>query len=194
MLFALLGWQSAQAAWLQVGWVDRVGAAPPAVTVRSAEPDARNHIMLRSETGLEDLTGLDLKPGTALEFRWEQDGAERAQTVIWPGGDFVQVLLSPGGQNASGPAASAAFSGIQIAPNPFNPLTTVSLTLPQADGLRLELFDVLGRQVTVLANRPLSAGTHRFVVDGAAWASGTYFLAYRLSSGPSGVRRLLLLK
>ncbi len=83
---------------------------------------------------------------------------------------------------------------LELAPNPFNVMATLSLTLPEAAHADLKVYDVLGRRVSDLFDQPLSAGSHRWTIDGSTWASGTYFLSYRLSPGPSGVRRLLLLK
>ena len=65
-------------------------------------------------------------------------------------------------------------------PNPFNPTTTISYSLPIADEVRVEVFDALGRQVALLADGIRQAGRHevRFNADGLP--SGMY--VYRLST------------
>ncbi len=65
-------------------------------------------------------------------------------------------------------------------PNPFNPRTTVSLTLPEAGHALVAIFDARGMQVVRLVDETLSAGTHSVDWPGAdscgrAVPSGTYF-------------------
>ena len=78
-------------------------------------------------------------------------------------------------------------------PNPFNPTTTISFNLPEAQPVRLAVYNVLGQLVQVLADGPMEAGRHevRFLADNLP--SGLYLA--RLAS-PSGVivRSMLLTK
>lgn len=67
-------------------------------------------------------------------------------------------------------------------PNPFNPATTITFELPQASDVRLSLFDLLGREISVLLNERRSAGVHAVRLDGSSLASGVYF--YRLQARP----------
>jgi hypothetical protein len=86
----------------------------------------------------------------------------------------------------------------QNSPNPFNPQTSISFVLPSAASTRVDVFDVGGRLVVTLLDKPLSAGRHTVHwsgVDrrGAPVASGTYF--YRLTAGKkTKSRKMLLLK
>lgn len=66
-------------------------------------------------------------------------------------------------------------------PNPFNPRTTITYTLQQAARARLAVYDVLGREVALLVEGVLPAGTHAVHFDGAGLPSGVYF--YRLETG-----------
>ena len=78
-------------------------------------------------------------------------------------------------------------------PNPFNSVTTIAFDLPQAGNIELKVFDLLGREVAVLANRQLEAGHHTLPFDATPFASGIYF--YRLHAGNfEQSRKLLLLK
>ena len=78
-------------------------------------------------------------------------------------------------------------------PNPFNPTTTIEFSLPMASNVRLEIFDVLGRRVTLLVSETLRAGVYRRVWSPSGIASGMYF--YRLQAGDwSDAKKLLLLK
>lgn len=83
-------------------------------------------------------------------------------------------------------------------PNPFNPETRISFQLPEANQVRLEVFDVLGRKIRVLIDQNLTAGVYDVRWDGKdqyglVMASGVY--VYRLQAGKyQQIRRMLLLK
>lgn len=52
-------------------------------------------------------------------------------------------------------------------PNPFNPLTTIRYDVPEASDVRLTIYDMLGREVTVLVNRHLTPGSYAAIWDGS---------------------------
>ncbi len=60
-------------------------------------------------------------------------------------------------------------------PNPFNPSTTFVFSLAQTEPVRVLLRDVTGREVRLIFSGTLSAGVHRFTVDGHSLGSGLYF-------------------
>jgi len=64
-------------------------------------------------------------------------------------------------------------------PNPFNPSTQVAFDLPEPAMVRLEINDLLGRNVLTLVKQKIEAGRHKtMVVDIPDLVSGTYL--YRL--------------
>jgi PKD repeat protein len=90
-------------------------------------------------------------------------------------------------------AAPARFALRQSYPNPFNPSTVISFSLPVAHRARLEIFDSAGRRVAVLLDELKSPGDHEVVWTPSQKPSGVYFA--RLSAGEqSAVTRLVLLK
>ncbi len=77
-------------------------------------------------------------------------------------------------------------------PNPFNPVTTIRFDLAEdSRHIRLTVYDILGRQVAVLVNETLPAGTHTVSFDAAALASGVYL--YRLETGKKNLHRTMML-
>jgi len=61
-------------------------------------------------------------------------------------------------------------------PNPFNARTTISIDLPEAASVEVEIVDMLGRQVLSVPAQDMSAGAQRSIqVDGSNLASGSYF-------------------
>jgi len=66
-------------------------------------------------------------------------------------------------------------------PNPFNPMTTVSFSMPQNGPVEVSIFGLDGKRVAVLHQGHLSAGTHDFIWRGRdknnrAVASGVYLV------------------
>ncbi|HOD66261.1 MAG TPA: T9SS type A sorting domain-containing protein, partial [candidate division Zixibacteria bacterium] len=85
------------------------------------------------------------------------------------------------------------FELAQNYPNPFNPTTTISFTLPTPGDVTLEVFNVLGQRVAVLASGPYGAGTHHVEWNASGVSSGVYL--YRLSAGEfTETRKMLLVK
>ena len=85
-----------------------------------------------------------------------------------------------------------------VYPNPFNPLTTISYTLPEAGAVELSIYNYLGQKVATLYSGQQPAGTHRIVWDGSAdntvaVSAGLYIC--RLQAGKYEVsRKVILLK
>jgi hypothetical protein len=85
------------------------------------------------------------------------------------------------------------FELAQNYPNPFNPATVIAFSLAEPTLVRLEVFDLLGRRVAVLADEGMAAGTHRVTFDAGDLASCMY--VYRLEAGDFvASRRMLLAK
>lgn len=81
----------------------------------------------------------------------------------------------------------------QNTPNPFNPVTTISFTLPASDQVTLHVYDSIGSLVATLANGVMSAGDHQIRFDGSHLSSGMYL--YVLStSNTSLTRKMMLVK
>lgn len=87
---------------------------------------------------------------------------------------------------------------LQNYPNPFNPATSISVQLPEASDVTLDVFNSLGQRVTRLYQGQLAAGVHTFQWDGTdelgnTQSSGVYF--YRVSAGDYiESKKMLLLK
>jgi len=71
-------------------------------------------------------------------------------------------------------------------PNPFNPSTTISYSLIDAQHTKLTVFNAIGQTIRTLVNEPQAAGIHTVQWDGRnslgeQVSSGVYF--YRLEAG-----------
>jgi hypothetical protein len=92
-----------------------------------------------------------------------------------------------------GPHQPAEIRLLQNYPNPFNPSTTIKFELPTSTVVRLSVFDMLGREVSVLVNERRDAGVHAVIFDGSYLASGVYFCRIQAGDYVSS-KKLVLLK
>jgi hypothetical protein len=78
-------------------------------------------------------------------------------------------------------------------PNPFNPSTTISFSLPQSQNVELKVFDMLGNEVALLLDEYKSAGEHKIEFNGSELSTGIYF--YQMKAGDFiKTKKLVLLK
>ena len=78
-------------------------------------------------------------------------------------------------------------------PNPFNPYTKISYTIPQKAYVHLRVYDMLAKQVAELVNTTQESGRYEATFDGSKLPSGVYF--YKLEAeNYIEVKKLLLVK
>jgi hypothetical protein len=82
---------------------------------------------------------------------------------------------------------------LQNYPNPFNPTTKISFSIPNSSHVSLKVYDILGREVAVLADKIFSEGRYEFEFNAINLPSGTYI--YRLrTENKTIMKKMLLLK
>ena len=91
------------------------------------------------------------------------------------------------------------FSLSQNFPNPFNPSTTISVSLPAPSEVRISVFNTLGQETRSLFAGWLEAGRHWFTWDGrnelgVAMPSGAYYCRLGAPSGRSFVTKMILIR
>ena len=78
-------------------------------------------------------------------------------------------------------------------PNPFNPETVLDLSVPTDGEVSVKIFDMLGREVAVLLDEPVSVGRYTLRWNASHLASGVYYA--RLEAGSVvQTRKLMLVK
>ena len=63
-----------------------------------------------------------------------------------------------------------------VYPNPFNPLTTIQFTLPEAGDVSLWVYDLQGKLVEILVNEKLTSENHTVQWNAEEFSSGVYFV------------------
>jgi hypothetical protein len=84
-------------------------------------------------------------------------------------------------------------------PNPFNPTARLNFSLPEDAIVSVIVYDILGREVVVLANGPYQIGNHMVAWNASNIASGVYFARFTVRNEYgtvkfSRVNKLLLMK
>jgi hypothetical protein len=89
------------------------------------------------------------------------------------------------------------FALSQNYPNPFNPTTQISFDVPISEFVSLRVYNLLGQDVKILANKVMSPGKYTFEWNGTDLlnndaASGVYFYELRGKSFVSRKKMLLI--
>jgi len=110
--------------------------------------------------------------------------------------EYSWIVTGIGNQNGNLPEE---FLLKQNYPNPFNPTTKISYQLSSTSNVRLVVYDINGREISVLVNEKQNAGNYEINFDsrntkqGSQFSSGVYF--YRLTAGDfSEVKTMMLVK
>ncbi len=78
-------------------------------------------------------------------------------------------------------------------PNPFNPTTMIKFAIPEASQVKLAIYDVTGREVGLLVNEQMAAGTYSVDWNAVNLSTGIYF--YRIEAGSFvNVKKMILIK
>jgi hypothetical protein len=85
------------------------------------------------------------------------------------------------------------FSLSQNFPNPFNPSTTISFTLPSKSFVSLKVFDMLGREVATIISEIMTEGTYSRQWNAGNKPSGVYFYCLQTDSFTE-TKKLVLVK
>jgi sialate O-acetylesterase len=121
----------------------------------------------------------------------------------WMSLDYIGVRGSTAVSVETKTQVPATFALEQNYPNPFNPATTIRYSVPSPTGrdghlpvvrnVRLDVYDLLGREVAVLVNEKKEPGNYEVQFDGSGLSSGVYF--YRMKAGDFvETKRLLLIR
>ena len=84
-------------------------------------------------------------------------------------------------------------------PNPFNPSTTISFSIPDESDIELMIYNIKGQKIKTLANEQYSKGEHSIVWNGDDDSgnlvrSGIYFYKLNVNGKTEAVKKCLLLK
>jgi hypothetical protein len=148
--------------------------------------------LVNSQSSAYDGNGLD-NPGGIVADAIPADGFTQSLDLVVP--RMGLIVLAPSSLVDVADRARAAGSRLaftRVGPVPARAGARFEFAVPRAADVRLELFDVTGRRVAVLADGPFASGLHAVRwdgrgADGAAAPAGLYFA--RLAAGGETVVR-----
>jgi hypothetical protein len=88
---------------------------------------------------------------------------------------------------------ATSFSISEAYPNPFNPTTTMTLTMPVSGEMQVDVYNLLGQSVAILTSGYKDAGTYNLTWDATDAASGMYFVKAH-TDGFTKTQKLMLIK
>jgi endonuclease I len=103
----------------------------------------------------------------------------------------ARMFATVGVEETPAPAAVAGLGPIY--PNPFNPMTKIRYSFPEACFVTLSLYSVTGDRVATLVNSAVPAGEYTYEFNAGALGSGVYFCRLE-GCGHTYTRKLVLLK
>ena len=115
----------------------------------------------------------------------------------FPGEDNPIAVSTVTASSEGGHVLPKEFALFQNYPNPFNPNTQISFDIPTAEFVTLRVYNLLGQDVKMLANKVMSPGKYTFDWNGTDLlnndvASGVYFYELRGENFVSRKKMLLI--
>jgi hypothetical protein len=93
---------------------------------------------------------------------------------IFTNRDFSRLVTS--NERKETLAVKASFALLPNYPNPFNPSTQITFSLAKYGATSLRVYDLLGREVATLVDKPMSQGSHTIQFTGTGLSSGVYYV------------------
>lgn len=145
----------------------------------------------------------------AIVYQWEMQedgssnwitlGTSSTQDITTPRDNFIVRVHVDRGYAPTSASKNVRYGGkyppepiesFQVAdnqPNPFNPVTAITYTVPREATVLMEVYNIAGQQIRTLVNRNHSPGEYRVTWDGRnklgeQVATGTYFYVYTARS------------
>jgi len=184
--------------------------SPPSITARfPVQPDTSlsgpEHLFWASAQDPDQdplnwtisLNGSDIAEDSSTVITFDSSGTyivtctvsdgELADSTTWN----VEVFID--GIDHAVTGAPKQWTLYPVFPNPFNNSTTINFNLSQGEEVQLNLYDLQGRQVLMLASGLYSPGSHSRTLEMSNLASGIYFLQLK---GPerSSIQKIIFLK
>ena len=168
-----------------------------------------NLILLPGETPERDRTQTvpSHAPGGSYNYRayvgiypdvvWDLNGFIFSKML--PPGDFKilgwenrgEIFANEQLNIALGPQSDSKLSFAH--PNPFNQSVTIAYEIPQAGKVSLKVYDISGREVAMLVEGNVSAGSHILTWNANGLASGVYFCILN-NKRNTEIKKIILLK
>ena len=140
--------------------------------------------------------------GDALVADYRTIGTETKLVIVAPiseelftySGDFeIADMIVANSEGRISVGTPMAFSLSEAYPNPFNPTTSMTLSVPEAGNVSVQVYNVMGQVVATLASGYMDASTYNLTWDASNASSGMYFVKAE-AAGSVTTQKLVLMK
>jgi len=113
--------------------------------------------------------------------------------VLLNGKEFGDVTVIKNTDDSNAETIVKDFTLDSAYPNPFNPSTVIPFSLKEQGNVKVSVYDIMGREVDIIADRVFSSGQHRVIFDANGLSSGIYLIRV-WHNGQAFTKRVTLLK
>ncbi len=129
-------------------------------------------------------------------YNTDHHSIDIVNSSVYTAGQYVSILKSTGELTSGQPNSHLIPNDYELHqnyPNPFNPSTCISFSVPKSSIIKLIVYDITGREVSVLKNDFMQAGSHKIMFNASGLSSGVYF--YKMTTNDfSEVKKMILVK
>lgn len=93
--------------------------------------------------------------------------------------DYEVIIIQPTAITSISETIPEKFELYQNYPNPFNPVTNINFDITKDSKVNITVYDLNGKEMEVLVNEELSAGSYKADWDAGNYSSGIYY--YRIT-------------
>jgi hypothetical protein len=177
-----------------IDWFEDVISNPPSQidSVLAVIDLGYTYLLMEANGGRGDYTGrfAQFKPNS-----WEEFEETRIQLL---NNLFEEPELEPE-EEPSSEIIPACVTLHRNYPNPFNPTTTISFSIPEESKVDLSIYNIKGQKVKSLVKESFKSGNHSVIWvgnddTGRPVSSGVYFYKLNVNGKSESVKKCLLLK
>lgn len=128
-----------------------------------------------------------------LRFNYVSDNGLPGDGFYFDNFRVVNYTDGPVGITQNGNEVPSRFGLYQNFPNPFNPVTKIKFDLARSTFVKISVYDVAGREISVPVSHNMNAGTYEMEFDASRLPSGVYF--YRIETAEfTSIKKMVLVK
>jgi hypothetical protein len=137
----------------------------------------------------------DIPAGGTADFTltFQTDGVGDPTTGVVVSSDCGTLTFTVIDNVVGANETPAVFALAEAYPNPFNPSTTLSYSVPENQEVTLNVYNTSGQLVKTLVNGMVERGEHKVVFDASDLASGVYVYTLK-SATQSAMHKMVLVK
>jgi len=79
-------------------------------------------------------------------------------------------------------------------PNPFNPSTTISFNIKNSKTVKIKVYNIEGKEISMPVNKKLNPGEYQYLFDAGSLSSGVYFYSLFIDGERVDTKKMMLIR